>query len=400
MREVVIVDAVRTAVGSFGGSLKPLNADALAVEVLNAVVERAGIEKSVVEEIALGHCRQSSDYSNTARYAALMAGFPAEIPASTVMCACASGMLAVRDMANLIRGGDIDVAIAGGVESMSNAPFYLPNARWGVGTGTSELRDSLTEAQFRSQPIDIYGRFNMGQTAENIAEKYNISREVQDEFAFASQTKAAAAIKSGRFADEIVPISVPQGRKKDPIIFDTDEFPRLTSLDKLAALKPAFKPEGGTVTAGNSSGRNDGASALLLMPAEKAFALGQTPMAKICGIACVGVDPRYMGLGPVPATKKVLEMTGLTLDDMDLIELNEAFAAQSLGCIMELGLENRMDCVNVSGGAIALGHPIGSSGSRIMVTLAHEMKKRGVKYGLATLCIAGGMGMAAVIERI
>lgn len=400
MRDVVIVEAVRTAVGSFGKSLKPLNADELAAAVMKAAVERAGIEANQVEEISMGHCRQSSDFSNTARYAALMAGFPEEIPANTVMCACASGMLAVRNGVNLIRGGDADVVLAGGTESMTNAPFYLPNARWGVGTGTAELRDSLTEAQFRSQPMDIYGRFNMGLTAENVAERMNISREEQDAFAFVSQTRAAAAIASGRFKDEIIPLRVPQGRKKEPITFDTDEFPRETSLEKLAALKPAFKPDGGTVTAGNASGRNDGASVLLLMSAEKAQKLGLKPMAVIRGISSAGVDPRYMGLGPVPATRKVMEMTGLTLDDMELIELNEAFASQSLGCIRELGLTERMDIINVNGGAIALGHPIGSSGSRIIVTLAHEMKKRGMRYGLATLCIAGGMGMATVIEAI
>jgi len=400
MRGVVIAQAVRTAVGKFGGSLKPVNADTLAAEVMTAAVTRSGIDKAAVEEICMGHCRQSSDHSNIARYAALKAGFPEEVPANTVMCACASGMLATRNAVNLIRGGDVDIAIAGGTESMTNAPFYLSDARWGVGTGTAELRDSLTEAQFRSQPIDMYGRFNMGMTAENIAEKMNISREDQDAFAYTSQERAAAAIASGRFKDEIVPLTIPQGRKKDPIVFDTDEFPRQSTMEKLAALKPAFKPDGGTVTAGNASGRNDGASALLLMSAEKAAELNVKPMAVIRGISSAGVDPRYMGLGPIPATKKVMEMTGLQLSDMGLIELNEAFASQSLGCIRELGLEDRMDIINVNGGAIALGHPIGSSGSRIIVTLVHEMKKRNVQYGLATLCIAGGLGMATVIELV
>jgi len=400
MRDVVIVEAVRTAVGAFGKSLKPLNAETLAATVLKAAVERAGVSVDTVDEICMGHCRQTEDFSNTARYAALMAGFPEEIPANTVMCACASGMLAARNAVNLIRGGDAEVVLAGGTESMTNAPFYLPNARWGLGTGTAQLRDSLTEAQFQSQPPDIYGRFNMGITAENVAEKMGISREEQDEFSLRSQEKAAAAIAAGRFRDEIVPLTVPQGRKKPPMIFDTDEFPRETSLEKLAALKPAFQPDGGTVTAGNSSGRNDGASVLLLMSAEKAESLGVTPLAVIRGISSAGVDPRYMGLGPVSATRKVLEMTGLSLDDMGLIELNEAFAAQSLGCIRELGLTERLDIINVNGGAIALGHPIGSSGSRIIVTLVHEMKKRAERYGLATLCIAGGMGMAAVLELV
>lgn len=399
MRDVVIVEAVRTAVGTFGGSLKPLNADQLASAVLTAAVERAGVERDQVDEIIMGHCRQTEDFSNTARYAALNAGFPETIPANTVMCACASGMLATRDGVNLIRGGDADVVLAGGTESMTNAPFYLSNARWGVGTGTTELKDALTEAQFHSQPIDLYGRFNMGMTAENIAEKMNISREAQDEFSLQSQTRALAAIAAGRFKDEIVPVTVPQGRKKDPIVFDTDEFPRESTLDKLAKLRPAFK-EGGTVTAGNASGRNDGASALLLMSAEKAAQMNLKPLAVIRGIASAGVDPRYMGLGPIAATEKVMKTTGLSLDDMELIELNEAFAAQALGCIREMQLEDRLDIVNVNGGAIALGHPIGSSGSRIIVTLVHEMKKRGLRLGLATLCIAGGMGMSTIIETV
>lgn len=400
MRNVVIVSAVRTAVGSFGGTLKPLTAASLAAAVMQAATERAGVDAAAADEICMGHCRQSSDFSNTARYAALMAGFPAETPANTVMCACASGLLAVRNAVNLIRGGDAEVVLAGGTESMTNAPFYMANARWGVGTGTTEFKDSLTEAQFNAQPVDLYGRFDMGTTAEHVAERLGISRADQDAFAYASQVKAAAAIAAGRFKDEITPLSVPQGRKKDPITFDTDEFPRETSLDKLAALKPVFKPEGGTVTAGNASGRNDGASALLLVSEEKAARLGLKPMAVIRGITSAGVDPRYMGLGPVPATQKLMKALGLSLDDMSLIELNEAFAAQSLGCIRELGLSERMDIINVNGGAIALGHPIGSSGSRIVVTLVHEMKKRGLRYGLATLCIAGGMGMAAVVESV
>ena len=400
MKNVVIVDACRTAVGKFGGTLKPLNAEALAAAVLKGVLGRTGLDPSKVDEVIMGHCRQSSDFSNTARYAALQAGIPEEVPANTVMCACASAMLAVSNGVNSIMTGQNDVVIAGGTESMTNANFYLSNARWGVGTGSTSLKDSLTEAQFCSQPQDVYGRFNMGMTAENVAARLNISREDQDAFALASQQKAAAAIAEGKFKDEIVPVIVPQGRKKDPIVFDTDEYPRETTLEKLGSLKPAFQPDGGSVTAGNASGRNDGASAMLLMSEEKAAELGLKPIARILGVASAGVDPRYMGLGPVPATRKVLERVGLTLDDIQLIELNEAFAAQSLGCIRELGLEARMDIINVNGGAIALGHPIGSSGCRIMVTLVHEMKKRGLRYGLATLCIAGGMGMAAVVEML
>ncbi len=397
MDSVVIVEACRTAVGKFGGTLKPYSAGELASAMMSAAISRAGISPELIDEVDFGQCRQSSDHSNIARYAALKAGIPDRVPGNTVMCACASGMLAVRDGMNSILLGQNSVVLTGGVESMSNAPYYVSDLRWGLKAGDTKLKDSLTEAQFCSQPEDIYGRFNMGMTAENIAERYGISRSDQDEFALRSQQKAAEAIASGRFRDEIVPLTVPQGRKKPDIIFDTDEFPRETSMEALAKLKPAFR-EGGSVTAGNSSGRNDGASALLLMSERRAAELGLSPLARIRGISNAGVDPRYMGLGPVGAVKRVMEQTGLSLGDMQLIELNEAFASQSLACIRELGLEERMDIINVNGGAIALGHPIGSSGSRIIVTLIHEMKKRGLNLGLATLCVAGGMGMAAVIE--
>lgn len=399
MEPVVIVDACRTAVGKYGGTLKPLTAADLAVAVMKASMERSGISPDEIDEVDFGQCRQTSDFSNLARYAALKAGIPEEVPGNTVMCACASGMLAVRDgMYSILLGGN-KVVLAGGAESMTNAHFYLSNARWGVGTGNAELKDSLTEAQFCSQPADLYGRFNMGITAENVAKKYHISREDQDRFALASQQKAAAAIREGRYRDEIIPLTVPQGRKKPPVLFDTDEFPRETSMEQLARLKPAFR-DGGTVTAGNSSGRNDGASALMLASESYARHRGLPVLARIRGIAEAGVDPRYMGMGPVFAVKKVMEQTGLSLADMELIELNEAFAAQSVACIREIGLENRMDRINVNGGAISLGHPIGSSGSRIMATLLHEMRRRGMGLGLATLCVAGGMGMAAVLETV
>lgn len=397
MKKAVIVDACRTAVGKFGGTLKPLDADELAKEVIQGTFTRTGVRPEVIDEVIMGHCRQTSDFSNTARIAALKAGIPAEVPCNTVMCACASGMLAINNAVNSIVTGQNDIVLAGGTESMSNGFFYIPNARWGVGTGTTQLKDCLTEAQFNSQPQDIYGRFNMGITAENIAEKYHITRKEQDEFSLRSQERAHQAISSGRFKDEIVPITVAQGRKLPPITFDTDEFPRDTSIEKLANLKPAFKTDG-TVTAGNSSGRNDGASVMLLMNEEKAKELGLTPMAYVRTVVSVGVDPRYMGLGPVSATKKALKTAGLSLSDIELIELNEAFAAQSIACIRQLGLEDRQDIINVNGGAIALGHPIGSSGCRITVTLIHEMLKRGLNLGLATLCVAGGMGMATIIE--
>lgn len=398
MEDVVIVEACRTAVGSMGGSLQPLNADDLACTVIKGILDRSGIDPAAIDEVAFGHCRQSSDNPNIARIAALRCGIPEQCSAYTIMRQCASGMTAVVNGAMAISCGQNDVFLAGGTESMSNAVFYLRNARYGVGTGNTTLVDSLTEGQFRSQPQEIYGTFNMGMTAENVAERINISREDQDQFAFSSQQKALSAIREGRFKEEIVPVTVPQG-KKDPIIFETDEFPRETSLEKLAKLKPAFRTDGkGTVTAGNSSGRNDGASALLLMSATRANQLGYKPLAVIRGYATAGVDPRVMGLGPVPATKKALKNAGMTLDQIQLIELNEAFAAQSLGCIRELDLNPEI--INVNGGAIALGHPVGSSGARIIVTLLYEMRRRNLKYGLATLCIAGGMGQSTIIEIV
>ena len=399
MDNIVIVEACRTAVGKFGGSLKPLSAADLAVETMKAAIERSGIDVNEIDEVDFGQCRQSSDASNIARYAALKAGIPKRAPGNTVMCACASGMLAVREGMDSVLLGQNKTVLVGGVESMTNAIYYLSNVRWGLKAGSTELKDSLTEAQFCSQPADIYGRFNMGMTAENIAEKYGITRTEQDEFALHSQEKAAKAIAEGRFKDEIIPLTVPQGKKQPDLIFDTDEFPRQTSMEALAKLKPAFKPDG-SVTAGNASGRNDGASALILTTESHAKELGLAPLARIKAIANAGVDPKYMGLGPVAAVERIMAQTGYTLGDIQLIELNEAFASQSIACIRQLNLEDRMDIINVNGGAIALGHPIGSSGSRIIVTLLHEMRKRKLDLGLATLCVAGGMGMAAIIETV
>lgn len=412
MKEVVILDACRTAVGKMGGALRPLSAYDMAVAVLKGSLERSGIDSAEIDEVILGQCRQTSDEPNIARMAALKAGIPEKTPAYTVMRQCASAMTAVQNGAMSIMCGQNEVVLAGGTESMSNAVFYVRNARWGVGTGTTQFVDALTEGQFRSQPQEIYGNYNMGATAQNIADTLGITREEQDAFSLASQQKACAAIAAGRFKDEIVPVEVPQGKKKPPVIFDTDEFPRPdTTAEKLAKLKPCFnitKDEEerlfndtaltGSVTAASSSGRNDGASVLLLASAEKAEQLGIQPMAKIIGMGTAGCDPRLMGLGPVYAVPRALEDAGLTMDDIGLIEMNEAFAAQSLGCIKLLGLEDKMDIINVNGGAIALGHPVGSSGCRIIVSLVHEMKRRGVKYGLATLCIAGGMGQATVVE--
>lgn len=399
MDNIVIVEACRTAVGKFGGSLKPLSAADLAVETMKAAIERSGIDANEIDEVDFGQCRQSSDASNIARYAALKAGIPERAPGNTVMCACASGMLAVREGMDSVLLGQNKTVLVGGVESMTNAIYYLSNVRWGLKAGSTELKDSLTEAQFCSQPADIYGRFNMGMTAENIAEKYGITRTEQDEFALHSQEKAAKAIAEGRFKDEIIPLTVPQGKKQPDLIFDTDEFPRQTSMEALAKLKPAFKPDG-SVTAGNASGRNDGASTLILTTESHAKELGLAPLARIKAIANAGVDPKYMGLGPVAAVERIMAQTGYTLGDIQLIELNEAFASQSIACIRQLNLEDRMDIINVNGGAIALGHPIGSSGSRIIVTLLHEMRKRKLDLGLATLCVAGGMGMAAIIETV
>jgi acetyl-CoA C-acetyltransferase len=384
----------------------------MACATIQGNLDRSGIDPKEIDEVILGQCRQTSDEPNIARMAALKVGIPDSAPAYTVMRQCASAMTAVQNGVMSIMCGQNDVVIAGGTESMSNAVFYLRNARWGVGTGNTELVDALTEGQFRSQPQEIYGRYNMGATAENIALELGITREEQDAFSLESQRRAIAAIDAGKFKDEIVPIEVPQGRKKPPIIFDTDEFPRRdTNEEKMAKLKPCFnirKDEDGrvygssdltgTVTAASSSGRNDGASAVLLMSESKAKELGLKPICKIIGMGTAGCDPRTMGLGPVYAVPKALNNAGLTIDDIQLIELNEAFAAQSLGCIKQLGWEDKMDIINVNGGAIALGHPVGSSGCRIIITLMYEMKRRGLKYGLATLCIAGGMGQATVIE--
>ena len=414
VRDVVIVDGCRTAVGNMGGALKPLHAIDLAECVLKGSLDRTGIDPKEIDEVIMGQCRQTSDEPNIARVAALRVGIPVECPAYTVMRQCASGMTALQNGAMEIMTGHADVVLAGGTESMSNPVHYVRNARWGVGTGNVEFVDALTEGQFQSQPQEIYGRYNMGATAENVAQDLGITREEQDEFAITSQNRAISAIDEGRFKEEIVPIEVPQGRKKPPIVFDTDEFPRReTSLEKMAKLKPCFnikKTEDGrmwgdteltgTVTAASSSGRNDGASVCMLTTPEKAKELGLKPLCRIIGMGVAGNDPRSMGLGPVYAVPKALKDAGLTIDDIQLIEMNEAFAAQSLGCIKELGWENKMDIINVNGGAIALGHPVGSSGSRILITLMYEMKRRGLRYGLATLCIAGGMGQATVIEML
>lgn len=394
MSEVVIVSAVRTAGGRIGGTLKDVQPDDLAVTVIKAALERARVEPGAVDEVIMGQAKQSADAANVARVAALRAGLPVEVPAYTVMRQCGSGLQAVNNGAQAILCGLADIVVAGGTESMSNAPYYLRGARFGYNSGNAVLVDSNTESQPRSQPYEVYGDLTMGLTAENVAAKFSITRKEQDRFAFESQMKALTAVAAGRFAEEIVPVEIPQ-KKGWPLIFDTDEHPRETSLEALAKLPPVFR-EGGTVTAGNSSGRNDGAAALVLMSSDEARRRHLMPLAAVRSQAVSGVSPEIMGIGPVPASRKALELAGLTISDIGLVELNEAFAAQSLAVIKELGLDQSR--VNINGGAIALGHPLGCSGARILTTLLHEMHRSRIRYGLATLCIAGGQGIATIVE--
>lgn len=392
MREVVIASAARTALGSFGGSLKDVPAAELGAIVIKEAVKRAGINPEQVEEVVMGNVIQAGLGQNVARQATLKAGLPNEVPAMTINKVCGSGLRTVALAAQMIKAGDADIVVAGGMENMSAAPYVLDKARWGQRMGDGKLVDTM----IKDALWDAFNNYHMGVTAENIAEQWGLTREMQDEFSAASQAKAEAAIKAGKFKDEIVPVVIPQ-RKGDPIVFDTDEFPRFgTTAEKLAKLRPAFKKDG-TVTAGNASGINDGAAALVVMSAEKAKELGVTPICKIVSYGSKGLDPSIMGYGPFYATKKALEGTGLTVADLDLIEANEAFAAQSLAVAKDLEFD--MSKVNVNGGAIALGHPVGASGARILVTLLHEMMKRDAKRGLATLCIGGGMGTALIVER-
>jgi len=396
MNEVYIVDAVRTPVGRMGGTLKTAQAHELGALVCKALIERTGLASEAVEEVVIAQVKQNAKASNIARVISLMAGFPEDIPVYTLMMQCGSSLQSVHCAANDIRCGDAGVVVAGGVEAMSDTHFEMWNARYGYGTGNNTVYDPIVEGARRAQPQDVYGAFGMGDTAENVAEKYDITRQAMDEFAMESQRRAAAAIKAGVFKDEIVPVVIPQ-KKKDPIVFDTDEQPRETSLEALAKLKPVFRTDGkGMVTAGNSCGRSDAGAALLLMSGEKLRELGAKPMARIVGQAIVGVDPRIMGIGPIPAVRKVLAKTGMKLEDIGMIELNEAFAAQSLAVISELGLDRSK--VNISGGAIALGHPLGATGSRILTTLVHGMKRTGTRYGIATLCMGGGLGGATLLE--
>ena len=400
MRDVVVVSAVRTALGSIGGTLKNVQPETLLATALEGALNKAGVAKEAIDEVICGQAKQSTDQPNISRLTSLMIRIPEATPAYTVHRQCASGMQAILSGTQQIQCGYSDIILCGGVESMSTAPFYIRGARFGVGSGNAVFVDPNVESQPKSQPNDIYCTFNMIWTADEVARRYSITREECDAFALQSQRRAIAAIDSGRFKDEIVPVTIPQ-RKKDPIIFDTDEFPkRDTNEAKMAKLRPIF-PDGVT-TAGNASGRNDGASALVIMAAEKAQELGLKPIARVIAGAARGVDPRVMGLGPVAAVNRLFERfltpMGLKKEDIGLWELNEAFAAQSLGCLKDLGLST--DNVNVNGGAIALGHPLGCSGARISTTLIHEMHKRDVRYGIATLCVAGGLGMAMAFEKL
>lgn len=393
MREVVIASAVRTALGSFGGSLKDVPAVDLGALVIKEALNKAGVKPECVDEVLMGNVIQAGLGQNPARQAAVKAGLPVEIPSMTINKVCGSGLRCVALAAQMIKAGDADVIVAGGMENMSQGPYVLRTARFGQRMGDGKMVDAMVNDAL----TDAFNGYHMGITAENIAEQWGLTREMQDEFAANSQIKAEAAIKAGKFKDEIVPVVIPQ-RKGDPIVFDTDEFPRFgTTVEKLAKLKPAFVKDG-TVTAGNASGINDGAAAFVVMSAEKAAELGVKPLAKIVSYGSKGLDPAIMGYGPFHATKKALEAANLTVEDMDLIEANEAFAAQSLAVAKDLNFD--MSKVNVNGGAIALGHPVGASGARILTTLLYEMEKRDAKRGLATLCIGGGMGTALIVERV
>ncbi|HES9168257.1 acetyl-CoA acetyltransferase [Streptococcus pyogenes] len=393
MKNIVIVEALRTPIGAFGGSFKSVSAVELGTTVLKKILDKTQVKPEMVDEVILGNVLHASLGQNVARQVAVHSGIPEDKTAFTLDMVCGSGLKAIQLAAQSIMLGDADIVIAGGVENMSQAAYVSTQHRFGQRLGNSQLIDTLVHDGL----TDAFNNYHMGITAENVAQKYGISREEQDQFALESQEKAARALENHRFADEIVPVSVPQ-RRKDPLIVTTDEYPKVdTSLEKLQQLRPAFLPKEGTVTAGNASGINDGAALLMLMTEEKALELGLTPLVTIESYASAGVAPELMGTGPIPATQKALKKAGLTISDLDLVESNEAFAAQSLAVLKDLKLNPEI--VNVNGGAIALGHPIGASGARILVTLIHEMKKRQVTRGLATLCIGGGQGTAVIVKN-
>lgn len=392
MTEVVIIAAVRTPIGSFGGSLKDISAVDLGSLVIKDAIERAGLEPEQVDEVIMGNVLGAGLGQNVARQMSVHAGVPVTVPAFTINKVCGSGLKAVQLAVQAVLCGDAEVVVAGGAENMSQAPYILPNQRWGSRMGNATVVDTM----LRDGLTDGFEDYHMGITAENVAEQYGITREDQDSFALQSQKRAVAAVESGRFKEEIIPVEIPQ-RRGEPLVFDTDEFPRKdVSLEGLSKLRPAFQKDG-SVTAGNSSGINDGAAAVVVMSAEKAKELGVPVLATIKSYASAGLDPKVMGCGPIYASRKALEKAGLTVADLDLVESNEAFAAQACAVAKELNLD--LEKVNVNGGAISLGHPIGASGCRILVTLLHEMQKRDAKRGLVTLCIGGGMGTALIVER-
>ena len=392
MTEVVIVAAVRTPIGTFGGSLKDVSAVDLGSLVIKNAIERSGLKPEQVDEVIMGNVLGAGLGQNVARQMSVHAGVPVTVPAFTINKVCGSGLKAVQLAVQAVLCGDAEVVVAGGAENMSQAPYILPNQRWGSRMGNATVVDTM----LRDGLTDGFEDFHMGITAENVAEQYGITREDQDNFALRSQKRAVAAVEAGRFKEEIIPVEIPQ-RCGDTLVFDTDEFPRKdVSLEGLSKLRSAFQKDG-SVTAGNSSGINDGAAAVVVMSAEKAKELGVPVLATIKSYASAGLDPKVMGCGPIYASRKALEKAGLTVADLDLVESNEAFAAQACAVAKELNLD--LEKVNVNGGAISLGHPIGASGCRILVTLLHEMQKRDAKRGLATLCIGGGMGTALIVER-
>lgn len=395
MKDVVIVSAVRTPIGVIGGVFKDVTPADLGAIAIREAVARSGIDAKLVEEVIMGWSRQSTEAANIARVSSLLAGIPEEAAAHTTHRQCAAGLTAISNGVQQIQTGRCEVVVAGGTESLSRAPYYLRNARYGYKAGDAVLIDSLTEAGPGGQPISMYGNFGMGETAENVAEQFKVSREDQDAFAVQSQERCQKALAAGTFKAEIVPVEIKT--RKETIVIDTDEGPRPSTMEALAKLKPVFRKDG-TVTAGNSCGRNDAASAVVLMSADKAKELGIKPMARVVHDAFAGVPPQIMGIGPVASTKKLFKQTGVTLDQIDLIELNEAFAAQSLAVIRELGFDQEK--TNVNGGAIALGHPVGATGARLVTTLVHEMQRRKSRYGLVTLCIGGGQGGSMLIEGI
>ncbi|MDR7556332.1 MAG: 3-oxoadipyl-CoA thiolase [Armatimonadota bacterium] len=397
-RDAVIVDAVRTPIGRYGGVLRDVRPDDLAATVIQALVRRSNLDPSSIEDVILGCANQAGeDNRNVARMAVLLAGLPVSVAGQTVNRLCGSGLQAVVAAAHAIWAGEGEVFIAGGVESMTRAPLVMGKPAEGFPRGDVRLYDTTLGWRFINPRLaEMYPPYSMGETAEHVATQYGITREEQDAFALESQRRAAAAMAAGRFADEIVPVVIPR-RRGDPVVVDTDEHPRpQTTLEALAALPPAFRKDG-TVTAGNASGINDGAAALLLMEARRAAALGLRPLARIVASAVAGVDPAIMGIGPVPATRKALARAGLRVEDLDVVELNEAFAVQVLACARDLGIP--LEKLNPNGGAIALGHPLGCSGARLVVTLVHELRRRGGRYGLATMCIGVGQGIAMIVER-